>query len=314
MDEDDAEVVHIAKSSETAFDQLKNIFSVSLDLEEKKDTKRVLSIIPTSSSDVDKKEVWDVSQNNGFPDLHELFRFYDDAYFFSTLGGVEVRWSPRMTLCAGLCVYDKGEYCSIRLSEPLLKFRSIQEYKETLLHEMIHAYLFVTKSRRDRESHGPEFQSHMRRINARTGFNVTIYHSFNDAVDYYRRHIWRCNGVCRFRPPWYGYLKRSMNRSPGPTDFWWAEHQTTCGGIYEKISEPIKNPKPRRRITTSRSNQCDQVMVHRQDAAAPRDSIVLAEARQLLPSVTNATVQKRAANELQTLEAFLSRSFKKKFP
>lgn len=49
-----------------------------------------------------------------------------------------------MTLCAGTCQMDTPGYCLITLSEPLLKFRNNNELKETLLHEMIHAYLFIT--------------------------------------------------------------------------------------------------------------------------------------------------------------------------
>lgn len=45
---------------------------------------------------------------------------------------------------------------------------------QTLLHEMIHALLFVTHNYKDRESHGPEFCKHMRRINLLTGANVTV--------------------------------------------------------------------------------------------------------------------------------------------
>ena len=48
-------------------------------------------------------------------------------------------------------------------SEPLLKFRPRSDMINTLVHEMIHAFLFVTKSIQDRESHGPNFQFHMRR-------------------------------------------------------------------------------------------------------------------------------------------------------
>jgi len=39
---------------------------------------------------------------------------------------------------------------------------------------MIHALLFVTNNDKDRESHGPEFCKHMRRINRLTGANVTV--------------------------------------------------------------------------------------------------------------------------------------------
>uniref|UniRef100_A0A914RFF8 SprT-like domain-containing protein n=1 Tax=Parascaris equorum TaxID=6256 RepID=A0A914RFF8_PAREQ len=44
-----------------------------------------------------------------------------------------------------MCCYEgRGGLCSIRLSKPLLTFRSRKDLVETLLHEMIHAYLFVT--------------------------------------------------------------------------------------------------------------------------------------------------------------------------
>ncbi|KAG0266403.1 hypothetical protein DFQ27_009779 [Actinomortierella ambigua] len=58
---------------------------------------------------------------------------------------------------AGLCVYQpKAHFCSIRLSEPLLKFRPESDYIDTLLHEMIHAYLFITKAIQDHDGHGED--------------------------------------------------------------------------------------------------------------------------------------------------------------
>ncbi|NXX94262.1 SPRTN protein, partial [Centropus bengalensis] len=142
---------------------------------------------------------------------------------------------------AGLCRYEgEGGRCSIRLSEPLLKLRPRKDLVETLLHEMIHALLFVTNNDNDRESHGPEFCRHMRRINRLTGANVTIYHSFHEEVDLYRQHWWRCNGPCQYRKPYYGYVKRSVNRAPSSRDFWWAEHRATCGGTFKKVKEPEK--------------------------------------------------------------------------
>lgn len=29
-----------------------------------------------------------------------------------------------------------------------------------------------------------------------------------------------------------------MNRAPGPYDFWYADHQATCGGTFIKVKEP----------------------------------------------------------------------------
>ena len=64
-----------------------------------------------------------------------------------------------MTRCAGTCSYQQAGAgldaegkpfiahggCVIRLSEPLLKLRPVKDLKETLLHEMIHAYIFLNR-------------------------------------------------------------------------------------------------------------------------------------------------------------------------
>ncbi len=173
------------------------------------------------------------------PDLHALFLQFNDRFFWSKLSGCEVKWSPRMTLCAGVCSYQRRSgYCSIRLSVPLLKLRPRKDLVETLLHEMIHAYLFVTNGDDDHDGHGPAFHSHMYRINKEQGTNISVYHNFHDEVDNYRQHWWKCDGPCQHRKPFYGLVKRSMNRAPGPNDRWWADHQNSCGGTYTKIKEP----------------------------------------------------------------------------
>ncbi|KAJ8270701.1 hypothetical protein GJAV_G00118250 [Gymnothorax javanicus] len=173
------------------------------------------------------------------PDVRAMFLQFNDMFFWGKLCGVEVKWSPRMTLCAGVCSYEgRGGLCSIRLSEPLLKLRPRRDLVQTLLHEMIHALLFVTQNNRDRDGHGPEFCKHMDRINKASGTKITVYHTFHDEVDLYRQHWWRCNGPCQTRKPFFGYVKRAMNRAPSAQDPWWADHQRDCGGTYIKIKEP----------------------------------------------------------------------------
>ncbi|XP_077408564.1 DNA-dependent metalloprotease SPRTN isoform X2 [Vanacampus margaritifer] len=173
------------------------------------------------------------------PDVRAMFLEFNDRFFWSKLSGVEVKWSPRMTLCAGVCSYEgRGGLCSIRLSEPLLKLRPRKDLVETLLHEMIHALLFVTQNNRDRDGHGPEFCKHMKRINNDSGANITVFHNFNEEVDAYRQHWWRCDGPCRDRRPYFGFVKRAMNRAPSALDPWWGDHQRTCGGAYIKVKEP----------------------------------------------------------------------------
>lgn len=104
------------------------------------------------------------------PDIHVLFVTFNEKFFWNKLVTVCVSWSKRMTTCAGICSYQgRGGMCSITLSEPLLKLRPRKDLVETLLHEMIHAYLFVTHNNKDRDGHGPEFHKHMYRINADAG-------------------------------------------------------------------------------------------------------------------------------------------------
>ncbi|CAH8462729.1 unnamed protein product [Schistosoma margrebowiei] len=196
--------------------------------------------------------VWELL--DPLPDIRLLFSSFDSQFFGNSLGCVEVKWRSRMTLCAGVCKFHKPYgMCSISLSEPLLKFRPRKDLVETLLHEMIHAFLFITRKDKDRDDHGPNFISHMRRINSLAG----VYHSFHDEVDTYRTHWWRCTGPCRNRPPYFGYVKRSMNRVPGPKDTWWGQHQATCIGKFVKIKEPVKKVLSRRK-TSFESSSKDQ--------------------------------------------------------
>ncbi|KAK8772524.1 DNA-dependent metalloprotease SPRTN-like [Amblyomma americanum] len=186
-------------------------------------------------------EFWELHDPN--PDVHRLFDEFNEAYFYGKLNEVEVRWSRRMVLCSGLCEYKvNGGLCTVKLSEPLLKFRPRKDLVETLLHEMIHAYLLVTKGQR---AHGPEFHEHMDRINKASGANITVFHHFHKETDYYRTHWWRCNGPCKHLMPFFGVIKRVMNRPPSEKNVWWAEHQRKCGGTFIKIREP--DPKSSKR-------------------------------------------------------------------
>lgn len=49
-----------------------------------------------------------------------------------------------------------------------------------------------------------------------------------------------------------------MNRAPGPSDFWWIEHQQSCGGQFIKIKEPenfkTKNTKNNKKSITISKN------------------------------------------------------------
>ena len=63
---------------------------------------------------------------------------FNREFFWDRLGSVEVKWSSRMTLCAGLCRYTgKFGLCSVVLSEPVLKLCPRKDLVETLLVSLI---------------------------------------------------------------------------------------------------------------------------------------------------------------------------------
>lgn len=156
--------------------------------------------------------------------------------------------------CAGICELSKdpstGKLTRIRLklSTPLLQYRPRSDTINTLLHEAIHAYFFITTSWQhsrgdDGTGHGVGFQLLADAINNHGNYDITIYHTFHDEVESFRTHVWKCNGPCSNMPPFFGLVKRSMNRAPGKSDTWWAKHQAECGGTYTKIKEPAPTKK-----------------------------------------------------------------------
>jgi hypothetical protein len=163
--------------------------------------------------------------------------------------------------CAGICELSKdptsGKFTRIRLklSTPLLQYRPRSDTINTLLHEAIHAYFFITTSWRhsrgdDGTGHGAGFQLLADAINNHGNYEVTIYHTFHDEVESYRTHVWKCDGPCQTQPPYFGHVKRSMNRPPGKGDTWWGKHEIECGGTYTKIQEPELTKKQRNAMSS----------------------------------------------------------------
>ncbi|XP_074594834.1 DNA-dependent metalloprotease SPRTN [Brevipalpus obovatus] len=210
---------------------------------------------------------WELIDPN--PDIWALFQQFDERFFWGTLKRefVELQWSScRMTSTAGLCAWNpRTNFALIKLSKPLLTLRSRADLVETLIHEMIHAYLFVTREDDNHESHGPKFHEHMYRINKLSGTNITVYHTFHDEVRHFQKHVWQCNGPCRNKPPYHGYVRRAANRAPGPTDFWWSQHSATCNGTFVKISEPEKVDKPTKSSNKTTKNDMPPPNNHRID-------------------------------------------------
>ena len=127
----------------------------------------------------------------------------------------------------------------------MLQYRPFSDTVNTLLHEMIHAHQFLLlqsgASRQviDRDGHGPDFCALMERINSTEGAHISVYHSFHGEVDHLKKHVWRCTGPCRLRPPYFGWVKRAMNRPPQPADSWYSMHAATCTGRFVKVEGDV---------------------------------------------------------------------------
>jgi rubrerythrin len=173
-------------------------------------------------------------------DVQALFNAYNSLYFDDKLKGMQVRWSNKMTLCAGQFQWGKKDLkhgAEIVLSEPLLKMRPKSDTLNTLMHEMIHAYLHVT-DQRDTSDHGTLFTHWMKLLNEAERATISIYHTFHDEVDHYRQHVWACDKCGNI-------VKRAMNRDPnapcGPQDVNFYAHKQICDGSYVKIHAPEKS-------------------------------------------------------------------------
>lgn len=79
------------------------------------------------------------------------------------------------------------------------KFLFVCLFPQTLLHEMIHALLFVTQNNRDRDGHGPEFCKHMNRINKSSGTNISVGLSSLSQFKYLALIVFACLRDCNNR-------------------------------------------------------------------------------------------------------------------
>ncbi|KAI9847079.1 MAG: hypothetical protein M1837_003197 [Sclerophora amabilis] len=258
--------------------------------------------------------------NNPFVDIQELFQLFDTLYFCDLLKSrVKISWSKRLTLCAGICELvkdDEGKYRKIRLklSEALLKYRPREDTVDTLLHEAIHAYMFVTTSWRhsrgdDGTGHGAGFLLLADAINNHGNYHVTVFHTFHDEVDSYRAHIWQCSGPCCLIPPYFGLVKRAMNRPPGKSDTWYQRHQEDCGGEWTKIAEPNMTQDQMKKMSAKRraglqKNKIDTWVRSQKDVVDSDDEPpVRHESEPPELDQTEASKRKREGREVEEEEA-----------
>ena len=73
----------------------------------------------------------------------------------------------------------------------------------------------------------------------------------------YRQHWWKCDGPCQHQKPYFGFVKRAMNRAPSANDPWWGDHQRTCGGTYNKVKEPEGYGKKKGKAQPGKDNMAE---------------------------------------------------------
>ncbi|CAL9067059.1 unnamed protein product, partial [Musa banksii] len=191
------------------------------------------------------------------PDIYELFCHYNALYFRDALGACALSWasSSPYPSYAAYCHYYDGGGCEIHLSKPLLKTCTASDLKNVLLHEMIHAFLWIEYNNKDHSDHGPSFQDMMNSINSNSvidpqrpigGYNITIDHGFQKDHNDDGVHQWICE-LCG------EVILSTTNRGPsaddcienvGPDAFCdnplchWHSHNKQCSGRYSKCGPP----------------------------------------------------------------------------
>ncbi|GJM98841.1 hypothetical protein PR202_ga15886 [Eleusine coracana subsp. coracana] len=202
------------------------------------------------------------------PDVQELFRHYDRLYFQGTLGAADftVKWgSSTVSSSFGSCTFSKPSN-TITLYEPVLRYRSCTDLKKALLHEMIHAIIYVKHPSRNCSTHGPLFRDWMDAINSCSindpqrpvsGYNITTLHDFKPERPFSFKGcpVEVNNLVCPITASQCescgDSLPRATNMGP-PSDACcienvdhdatcgnmlchWHNHKSECGGSYESM-------------------------------------------------------------------------------
>lgn len=159
------------------------------------------------------------------PNLYEVFKSYNKEYFENKVRGFIVRWSSKLSQNAGLT--QTRTFPEIILSRILLTGRKIKDMVETLVHEMIHAYIFVNMYDEGLD-HEEIYLDLMAEINARSGLNITVLDEGGLDHIAHLRCIWRCTkcGLELVR------MKRNTNQ---PNDNVSRKHRRECNGRWREF-------------------------------------------------------------------------------
>ncbi|TAJ23398.1 MAG: M48 family peptidase [Nitrospirae bacterium] len=168
-------------------------------------------------------------------DLQTLWADLNGRYFDHALPPIEIAWSRRLTVAAGMFSSRGGPRVNdpaacrrlIRLSAPLLREQPNADLVGTLAHEMIHQWQFDLLKRRP--NHGPDFRRKMDEMN-RDGLGITVRHNLEDAVLALAKYAWRCLGCGKI------YHRRRRTIRPG-------RHRCgSCRGLLRETAPTAHRP------------------------------------------------------------------------
>ncbi|OEL33355.1 hypothetical protein BAE44_0005623 [Dichanthelium oligosanthes] len=201
------------------------------------------------------------------PDVRDLFLHYDRLYFQGALAeaGFAVKWGYLLSSSSfGSCTFSKPPN-TITLSEPVLRYLSCADRKNALLHEMIHAIIYIKHHRKNSSQHGPLFRAWMDAINSCSiqdhqrpdgGYNITTRHDFSpEEPRNFKGILWECESCG-------DTLLRATNQGPpsnaccienvdigascGNMLCHWHNHKNDCSGTYEKTMLELGAPSQKK--------------------------------------------------------------------
>ena len=135
------------------------------------------------------------------PNLTLLFNYCNEKYFNNEIKGYTVRYSTNLTQYGYTSKHEKIINISWKIHGALSQER-FATLMGTLLHEMVHAWLYLYDDRdAEQEQHGPVFQRKLRQVADKAkgkGYHiVTAPHAVEREADKaVKRYGWRC-AVCK---------------------------------------------------------------------------------------------------------------------
>lgn len=159
------------------------------------------------------------------PDIYAVFRAYNEEYFDGLIGGFEVRWCARLWIQAGKTTTFPLK--RITISTKLLIGREIRIMVETLLHEMIHAYLFCNDHPHPLQ-HGEDFVKVMTETNILSTLNIGILDEGGLDHIAHLQVIWECS-KCKEQIVRFKRKSRQLNDKTARL------HRVRCRGTWRMV-------------------------------------------------------------------------------